>query len=538
MWIGAGLVLLAIPALLLNLGLLPLSDDEGIRATVALEMLASGDFLTPRLFDELYLNKPPLFNWLLAGWFVLLGSSSEFAARSFTVLALAVFVWYIYRQNRKHLYTDGDAFQAWLPALAFLTCGRVLFWDSMLALIDITFSLVIYVLFVHVHANGSRQRWGWLFAGAYALAAAGFMLKGLPAVVFLGLTLLTWFAWQKRWSPFFSRAHLLGSLCLVLPLAAYYGFYLQANGGVGIFETLFHESAKRTFAAHGMADALLHFFTFPFEVIYHFLPWTLLVVFLFLKKSWQDLRAHPFVTWNLLAFGVNILPYWSSVEVYPRYLLMHVPLLFTVLCYLYWRLAGHPFHHFLQKLFLGLAVLAALAPLATMYWEPFQQVPFWQLKTAVLIGLLGLLAWACWRLPPWRPYLFVATMLVLRIGFDWFVLPARHRDMCSSPMREQSEAAARLAGDKPVCTLEYSLGFQPATAYYFTRTTGRPLRRCFEPLDSNALYLLNPDTYPPGTYDTLAIVRIRWECRDLLLARLNERFYHWLDFRRRQQQAQ
>ena len=88
-WVPAALALLVLaPALLLNLGLLPLIADEPIRALVALELKLHGNFFVSTLQGESYFNKPPLFNWLLLGFFQLFGTVEEWVIRLPTVLAL------------------------------------------------------------------------------------------------------------------------------------------------------------------------------------------------------------------------------------------------------------------------------------------------------------------------------------------------------------------------------------------------------------------------------------------------------------------
>ena len=57
--------LLLFPALLINIGVLPFIDDEAIRALVSMEMIFSGDYITPTIAGELYFKKPPVFNWLV-----------------------------------------------------------------------------------------------------------------------------------------------------------------------------------------------------------------------------------------------------------------------------------------------------------------------------------------------------------------------------------------------------------------------------------------------------------------------------------------
>ena len=69
---------------------LPLIDrDEGRYAEGAREMLASGDWLVPRLFGVPYLEKPPLFFWLTAASCALVGVG-ELGARLVSALAAAV----------------------------------------------------------------------------------------------------------------------------------------------------------------------------------------------------------------------------------------------------------------------------------------------------------------------------------------------------------------------------------------------------------------------------------------------------------------
>ncbi len=57
-----------------------LTPDEGRYATIALGMMNSGDWITPRLNGFLYFEKPPLQYWMGALGFHLLGVN-DFAAR-------------------------------------------------------------------------------------------------------------------------------------------------------------------------------------------------------------------------------------------------------------------------------------------------------------------------------------------------------------------------------------------------------------------------------------------------------------------------
>ena len=69
------------------LGALELKHEEPRRALPAVGMLATGDWLVPRLGSRPCLRKPPLLNWSIAASFRLSGGRSEGAARLPSVLA-------------------------------------------------------------------------------------------------------------------------------------------------------------------------------------------------------------------------------------------------------------------------------------------------------------------------------------------------------------------------------------------------------------------------------------------------------------------
>ncbi len=68
----------------------PLAGTEGHRALVAHQMVRSGDYLLPRLYDQMYLAKPPLHYWILAGMEKLAGRADELIWRLPSAIAGAV----------------------------------------------------------------------------------------------------------------------------------------------------------------------------------------------------------------------------------------------------------------------------------------------------------------------------------------------------------------------------------------------------------------------------------------------------------------
>ncbi len=538
-----GIVLLLLPALLIHLGLGAFTDDEGIRALVALEMSISGNYISPTMFGEPYLNKPPLYNWILLAVYQLTGRNDEFISRLptlFFLLAYAASVYWFFRKNLLQsevislqstvhsLQSAGSKLRTgdcglW-TALALITCGRILFWDSMLGLIDICFSWVIFCLFMVIYQEGEKGRYGRLYVLAYLLAAIGFLLKALPSVVFLGLALPLYFIWQKKWRRLFTWAHVGGMAVFAAVVGSYYLLYARENGLANIAETIFQESAKRTFVEYGWWDTVLHLFTFPFEMWYHFLPWTLLAVYFFTKNAWRHIRQNKFITWNLLVFLVTILPYWSSVEVYPRYLFMHVPLVFSAFFYLHFihQKNQSKVWQAVEKTFMVLCLVTSVGSLYPLVWPAVQELPYLYVKTAVVTGSLALLTYFYWRWKAQRMLLFVMVLLVLRIGFNWFVLPTRLEVDCKNYVRETTNAAVKKLDGQPLYVYQHSLGNQPITGYYYTRETGRILRVLHHDFDKNAFYLVNTDNYPKEDFEQLTTMRVSWECGEVLIGKLKE----------------
>jgi 4-amino-4-deoxy-L-arabinose transferase-like glycosyltransferase len=517
--------MLLLPALLINLGLIAFYDDEAIRALVALEMQISGNYITPTMFGEFYYNKPPLYNWILLVIFDLTGENSELVCRLVTVFFLLVYAgsaYYFFQKNLKEPQSAHSPFTTHhlplISALALITCGRILFWDSMLGLIDICFSWVMFLLFMVIYQKGEKEDDGALFGWAYLLAAIGYLLKGLPAVVFLGLALLTYFIWQKKIKRLFSWFHVLGGAIFSTIVGGYYFLYAQQNGLEEILKTVFDESAKRTFIEHGFGKTILHLFSFPFEMWYHFLPWTLLVICFFQKNIFQKIKENKFITWNLLVLLTTILPYWSAVEVYPRYLFMHVPLAFSAFFYFYlknkeekgWQA------NMVEMIFFAASCLSVIAALLPIGWDDTQDVPYLLAKSIGLSVFFILLTYLFWTWKPHRMLVFVLVLLTARIGYNFFILPSRLKIECSTEVRESSHKAVELAGEKPIYIYKNSLGFQPMTGYYFTRETGKILRKHYDKTEAGAFYIVLPNFYDRTVFDNLMKLKIKWQCRDII----------------------
>ena len=487
-------LVLLFPALLVHLGLMVFIDDEAIRSLVAQEMLWSGNYIAPAMHGDAYLNKPPGWNWLLALSFTLHGGASEWAARLPTVLALLGFAGTTYAFSRRYF----NRYLAAIHALTVITCGRMLFWDSMLALIDVCFSWVVYTQIMLLYRYGKDDRWWRAFGWTYLLTAVAFLLKGLPAVVFQGLSIFAILGWRRAWSQLVRPAHILSGLGCLASLALYYWQYNDYVDLARVGRRLFVESSKRTAVAHGPWETVKHVLAFPFEMSYHFLPWTLFLVYLLRRGSWKLLKTNDFTAFCLVAFLVNLPIYWLSPNVYPRYLLMLFPLLFAALLWLhrYHARERSRTYTILRYFLLGAMTLAAgLIPFIPLIPQTRIVAYAWP-QSLLLGGAAGGIIVMGWRDRANFLILFCCFLLLLRITFNVFLLPARAADDARGlAVRSTAQSVVASAGNQDLRIYRFTL-IEPATGYYLTEAYGRVVRRQYHHFDSTAVYIASPLQYP------------------------------------------
>src|SRR5205085_2927161 len=89
---------------LTHLGSVPvhLFADECRRALVAMEMDLSGNYLVPTLNGEDYLNKPPLYSWIISASYHLFGAYSAFALRFPVIMSILLHGVVIYLILKKY----------------------------------------------------------------------------------------------------------------------------------------------------------------------------------------------------------------------------------------------------------------------------------------------------------------------------------------------------------------------------------------------------------------------------------------------------
>jgi 4-amino-4-deoxy-L-arabinose transferase-like glycosyltransferase len=172
--------------------------DEPRYASVAREMVRSGDWVTPRLAGEPWLEKPPLYYWGAAAAFSFLGVS-EFAARLPSALAaLAATLALGWTAGRLYGPQAGWAtlllFPSTIGALGFARGASTdMVFSASLA---VALAAAVEVILRVREGERPKRRWEAMLGIALGLAV---LAKGPAGVLLAGGSVLVWAAVSGRW---------------------------------------------------------------------------------------------------------------------------------------------------------------------------------------------------------------------------------------------------------------------------------------------------------------------------------------------------
>ena len=208
-WLGAtaGLRTLTLP-------------DEGRYVGVALEMLRSGEWLTPTIDGLPYFHKPPLFYWVTAAGLSGLGVNA-WAARLAPLLGAVLAAWSLYLFVRR--WSGQHAAKASLIVLAtqpFFYIGAQFANLDMLVAGCISATVLLLA-----HASQLLERglpWRRALLAAYAMAGLGMLAKGLIGIVLPALVIVVWLLASRRWRLLWPLISVPGMALLLLVAAPWF----------------------------------------------------------------------------------------------------------------------------------------------------------------------------------------------------------------------------------------------------------------------------------------------------------------------------
>jgi 4-amino-4-deoxy-L-arabinose transferase-like glycosyltransferase len=252
--------------------------DEGRYAEIAREMAASGDWITPRLNDLKYFEKPALQYWATAFAFKLFGES-EFVARiwpglcGFLTIALTAF-------TARRLWGERAGWFSGLVAASLVWMvgnGHFLSLD-MGVTAWLTLVLCAFALAQHDDASEKEARY-WMWA-AWAGMACATLSKGLIGLLIPGAVLVLYTLWQRDLQIWAKMQWVAGLAIFAALTVPWFVVVSQRNPEFAHFFFI-HEHFER-FLTPGHRRTGAWYYFFPFLAL-GMVPWTTLLPVVLVK---------------------------------------------------------------------------------------------------------------------------------------------------------------------------------------------------------------------------------------------------------------
>lgn len=200
--------------LFLGLNLYPLMDvDETRYAVMARDLAYSWDWNTLLLNKVPFLEKPPLYFWLVASSIKLFGGFSAFAVRFPIALLSSILIFFTYFMGKTIISRKFGMISAFvlLSSLFFLIFSHVAIIDMVLTFFMT--SAIYFSFLTHFCEDKYKKYCWWLF---YTMIGAGFLAKGILALAIPGLIIFIYNLITKTVKEIFKPLHLLPGLVILL----------------------------------------------------------------------------------------------------------------------------------------------------------------------------------------------------------------------------------------------------------------------------------------------------------------------------------
>ncbi|MBI3651419.1 MAG: glycosyltransferase family 39 protein [Acidobacteria bacterium] len=156
-----------------------LDDADSFYAEVAREMNLRHDWITPYANELRFLEKPPLFYWLIALSYKVCGAVNAFTARLPTALAVTALVFVTYKIGKLLFGTRAGFFGglALATSIGLFLFTRIILPDALFTLL---LALILYAFLRWQEAEPKDRAVLWL----YGLAGLAVLARGLVGLVF------------------------------------------------------------------------------------------------------------------------------------------------------------------------------------------------------------------------------------------------------------------------------------------------------------------------------------------------------------------
>ena len=283
------------------------NPDEGRYAEIPREMVASGDWLTPRLNDIKYFEKPALQYWATAIAYTVFGEH-QWTARLWSALTGFLGVLMVFFAGRRLFGGQAGLYAA-------LVLGSSLLWVLIAHVntldMGVSFFLSAAVCaFVLAQSDPAdeRSRTRWMLA-AWAALALAVLSKGLIGLVLPGAALVLYMVIERDWR-LAGRLRLVAGIALLLALTLPWFIAVSlANPEFFRFFFIYEHFERFLTRAHGRYQAPYYFIP---VLLAGMLPWTIVLIGT-LARAWKREQQQRFqVQRFLLLWAAVVFVFFSA----------------------------------------------------------------------------------------------------------------------------------------------------------------------------------------------------------------------------------
>lgn len=259
------LTLLCLFFLFFGLDFYPILDDsEALFASVAKNILTHDDFKLLVLNMQPFLDKPPLYFWLIAQSINLFDAFNEFSVRLPNTIISFIFVFFVYFIGKHVLSRKFGLVSAiiLLTNLAYLILSHV-------AIFEVTFSffitLAVYFAFLanlEDERSTKKKYYWWLF---YVFCGIACLVKGIFGLVLPFSIMLIYYALIKKTKEIFKPIHFIVGLFIFIPIAIPWFYEMSILFGDKFIQNYVY--------APSFSNFIKNLFFFALIFIPAFMPW-------------------------------------------------------------------------------------------------------------------------------------------------------------------------------------------------------------------------------------------------------------------------
>jgi len=309
-----------------NLGRPLANPDEGRYSEISREMVASGDWVTPRLNGIKYFEKPPLQYWGSAAALSLFGNQ-EWAARAYVALCgLATLLLVAFTGTRLKAGEAGiAAVIALMSSPYFMALGGIVTLDMGLTLWT-TATLCFYFLAEAAADPRARHRW---MIGVWAAVALAVLSKGLVGILFPAAALFLHCLLRRDFSPVLRLDWGYGLFVFFALAAPWFIAVSYANPEFAQFFFIHEHFTRFLTTVHRRSEPWWYFVPILFA---GFLPW-MFALPAAIAHAWREERHSASQPLRLaIVFALFVVVFFSaSGSKLPAYILPAFPPLALVL---------------------------------------------------------------------------------------------------------------------------------------------------------------------------------------------------------------